>query len=230
MEHLWRPAISSYGGRICCCLAAVILFLLSSCGAGDALNSRINMPTMAPLVTPAQIPATDTPMDAPTDVPAGTPAAEIVETPDLSDVPVSAPEMTEVPQDVETPTPVAPAPLTPYEEYLKELYDAEEAAGIGAKLSYAVTTADLLEALDQALSFWDGELNRIYALLMEKLPKSEREELRQEERLWIQERDDAAGAYVAEFDEEPFSDVAYNDVLYRKTKERVLELIHMYFI
>ncbi|WP_339180296.1 WG repeat-containing protein [Paenibacillus sp. FSL H8-0317] len=73
---------------------------------------------------------------------------------------------------------------------------------------------------------WDIELNKIYKLLMKKLPASKQKALKKEEREWIKTRD----SHQNELKEEGLDGVlTIQEVLIRDTKERTLQLIDQYF-
>lgn len=97
-----------------------------------------------------------------------------------------------------------------------------------AKLSEAITTADMVDAINEALKTWDKELNKIYALLMEVLPLEQKEELKSIQRMWIKKRDEAADQSADVFEGGSFARVAYIDSLCQLTKKRTLELISVY--
>lgn len=113
-----------------------------------------------------------------------------------------------------------------YEEYINSLQYLNE---VEVKFTGSETTADMVGATNIALEAWDKELNKIYALLTEKLPVEEMEKLRTAQRLWIKERDQLAHQYADSFEGGSFAQVAYNDVLFQCTKQRTMELISVYF-
>ena len=113
-----------------------------------------------------------------------------------------------------------------YREYLDSLQYLDE---MEEKISEAATTIDMLDTIGDAYEAWDKELNRIYALLMEKLSAEQREELKITQRLWIKERDKSASQYADSFEGGSFSQAAYNDILLQFTEERTLELVSIYF-
>lgn len=112
----------------------------------------------------------------------------------------------------------------PYKEYIENHKYLEE---IEAKIPLSVTTLDVVESTGDAFHAWDIELNKIYSLLIQKLPSEKGESLRAEQRLWIKERDQSAN-HVAELGVS-YSNVDYNDVLFSLTKQRTLELVYIYF-
>ncbi len=113
---------------------------------------------------------------------------------------------------------------TPYKEYISDLKYLEE---IEAKVSNSTTTVDNSITLENAFNAWDKELNKIYSLLSNKLPEEKFEKLKIEERLWIKEKEETVNNIKAMGGSQ--NTVDFNDYLFRETKQRTLELIHMYF-
>lgn len=89
------------------------------------------------------------------------------------------------------------------------------------------TSVDHIIVTSETLTAWNKEINTIYQLLMKKLPKEEQEKLRDRQRAWIKERDEAANKAV-----ELNGTAAYEptrlDVIYIYTKNRAIELARMY--
>lgn len=85
----------------------------------------------------------------------------------------------------------------------------------------------MIETRENALYYWDIELNKIYALLKEKLSSDEFDKLRIEQRQWIKDRDNAANDALSHAG--TIANVDYIDVLFLRTKQRTIELIEMYF-
>lgn len=56
-------------------------------------------------------------------------------------------------------------------------------------LSYAQSTADMINAVNYASEAWDKELNNIYKILMNDLSKEEQISLKNKQREWIKRRD-----------------------------------------
>ena len=50
-------------------------------------------------------------------------------------------------------------------------------------------TADMREGMAELSEGWENELNTIYSLLMEKLPKAEKVKLENEQKKWLKNRD-----------------------------------------
>lgn len=146
--------------------------------------------------------------------------------PTTDDRPSNIQTSEETKQEVPEPEPTVNDENTAYEEYLNSLRYLDE---IEAKISNAVTTVDMVDATSAALEAWDIELNRIYALLIEKLSTEQVENLRTTQRLWIKERDQAAVQQAASFEGGSFYSAAYNEILLQWTKQRTLELVSVYF-
>ncbi|RBP89980.1 uncharacterized protein DUF1311 [Cytobacillus firmus] len=75
------------------------------------------------------------------------------------------------------------------DEFLKKLNKMEEADRYAEAKT---TTAELVEQEAERYRTWDEELNKIYGLLEEQLDKGQMDQLREEQRSWIQQRDEAA--------------------------------------
>lgn len=89
--------------------------------------------------------------------------------------------------DSESTTVQSPLNSQDKERYLESLSYANQ-------LFEEMDSADSYEdALREAHDTWDDELNRIYGMLREKLPPTEMEQLKQEQRAWIKIRDAEAG-------------------------------------
>ena len=64
---------------------------------------------------------------------------------------------------------------------------------VQTKLDSGVT-ADMREATTELSETWENELNTVYSLLMEKLPKAEKVKLENEQKKWLKNRKDAKEA------------------------------------
>ena len=58
---------------------------------------------------------------------------------------------------------------------------------VQTKLDSGVT-ADMREATTELSETWENELNTVYSLLMEKLPKAEKVKLENEQKKWLKNR------------------------------------------
>lgn len=92
------------------------------------------------------------------------------------------------------------------------------------------SVAEQTKVMEDLLKSWDDELNSIYQKLRKSLPDDEFVVLRNEERAWIRNRDEAAGKAAAK---ENYSNstqkLAYTRSLLEWTKTRVYELAEMYY-
>lgn len=75
---------------------------------------------------------------------------------------------------------------------------------------------------------WDELLNEIYGVLKEQLPPDEMERLREEQRNWINYRDDSALAASQEYKGGTQEHLEYVSVLANLTEERCYELVNNY--
>jgi len=75
------------------------------------------------------------------------------------------------------------------DEYLKKLNEMEEEDRHSA---VGTTTAELEEQEAERFEKWDNELNEIYDLLEELLNPEQMEKVRDEQRSWVKQRDEAA--------------------------------------
>lgn len=116
------------------------------------------------------------------------------------------------------------------EEYYTRLEEMDKKLTAKADEAARKTVADQKTAADEMLKFWDDELNAIYQKLRDSLSEEEFRVLRDEERAWIRDRDEAAGkAAAAENYSNSYQSLAYTRSLIRWTKERVYELAEMYY-
>lgn len=95
------------------------------------------------------------------------------------------------------------------------------------------SNADLKNATSIMIDSWDDELNKIYKLLMAKLPEPEKVKLRNEEREWIKKKEKAAKstATQAACDDDvcgTIYGVVYGGVLLEYTQNRAIELAKRY--
>jgi len=111
-----------------------------------------------------------------------------------------------------------------YIEYINGIKYLDE---IEAKIPQSITTAGMIETREKALYYWDIELNKVYALLEEKLLTDEIEELRTIQQKWINDRDEAINRFLSYSDNA--AQIDYLDTLLSLTKQRTQELIYIYF-
>ncbi|WP_043931083.1 lysozyme inhibitor LprI family protein [Bacillus sp. EB01] len=75
------------------------------------------------------------------------------------------------------------------DEYLKKLNEMEEE---DRRSAVGTTTAELEEQEAERYEKWDKVLNKIYRVLEEQLSPEQMEKVREEQRSWVKQRDEAA--------------------------------------
>lgn len=112
------------------------------------------------------------------------------------------------------------SPEKPYEERLKDLEKEAQKLKAPADSSNQYV---LQNAAENEYKLWDGELNRIYTIILNALSREEAEALAKEEREWIVARDQAAAA-AAKDSSGAMESVEYHTALSSATRGRVYEL------
>lgn len=112
----------------------------------------------------------------------------------------------------------------PYEERLEELEAEAEKMKVSDDGSNQYV---LLNAAENEYKLWDGELNRIYGIILDALTREEAEALTKEEREWIVSRDQRAAA-AAKDSGGSMESLEYRNSLCASTRERVYELGRRY--
>lgn len=116
------------------------------------------------------------------------------------------------------PAPLEDAQLT-YSSY-KDSYDY-----YGELLAEATTTAEMAEYSARMYEFSDDCLNKIWHLIRYNVEEEKYNEVLEEQRAWIEKKENAAKEASAEYEGGSFATVAYNDTLATLTIERCEELI-----
>ncbi|MFD2681874.1 lysozyme inhibitor LprI family protein [Bacillus seohaeanensis] len=112
------------------------------------------------------------------------------------------------------------------EEYLQKLKDAKkETEELEATDS---STYALKKVENDRWEIWDELLNEIYGKLKEQLPPEEMDELREEQRKWIEYRDDNALKASLKYKGGTQEHLEYVAVLANLTEERCFELVEEY--
>jgi len=120
--------------------------------------------------------------------------------------------------------------VTESADYYRRLSEID--AKLRAKMEDSSTknSADRQAVADEMLRFWDDELNDVYRKLRESLDEEDFYVLRDEERAWLRERDEAASAAAAaENTNSGLQSLAYTCSLAESTRVRVYELAELYF-
>ncbi|PAE23246.1 lysozyme inhibitor LprI family protein [Bacillus sp. 7894-2] len=111
------------------------------------------------------------------------------------------------------------------DEYLKKLNKMEEA---DRKAEAKTTTAEMVEQEEERYRTWDDELNKIYGLLEEQLENNQMNQLREEQRKWIQQRDETAKNSSLKYKGGSMEQLEYVATLASLTRERCYLLVAKY--
>ncbi|AND38212.1 MULTISPECIES: lysozyme inhibitor LprI family protein [Cytobacillus] len=111
------------------------------------------------------------------------------------------------------------------DEYLKKLNKMEEADRYAEAKT---TTAELVEQEAERYRNWDEELNKIYGLLEDQLDKGQMDQLREEQRIWIQQRDEAAKKSSLKYKGGSMEPLEYVATQASLTRERCYLLVAKY--
>ncbi len=116
----------------------------------------------------------------------------------------------------------------PYKQYINNLKYLDE--NDKKSMSYYIDiNAKMVETTHKSLNNWDKELNKIYSLLINKLPSKDAKKLKVEEQTWKKERDQSVAKFLTKSKKDYEKSINHNYWLYYATKNRTLELIHRYF-
>ena len=113
--------------------------------------------------------------------------------------------------------------------YTKELESRMEKLEkeMQSKLDSGVTS-EMVNANNELYESWDKELNKVYKLLMEKLPADRKEKLKKDQRAWVKIKEEKANEAAKEADGGTLAGVLYSGTATGLTKERAIELAKMY--
>ena len=89
-------------------------------------------------------------------------------------------------------------------------------------------TADMREGMAELSEGWENELNTIYSLLMEKLPKAEKVKLENEQKKWLKNRDIKAKKAAKEAEGGTMEPLLFTSSIEELNKERAIELAKRY--
>ena len=113
-----------------------------------------------------------------------------------------------------------------YEDGLKERMKVAEER---LESKFEGTTADMLNASSELTDEWEKEMNKVYDLILKKLPAKEQSKFKAEQTKWLNDRKAAIKKALA--DEEDGPKMAVFEAAgteYEMTKARVLELAKRY--
>ncbi|MEH7385880.1 lysozyme inhibitor LprI family protein [Bacillus sp. JJ1521] len=112
------------------------------------------------------------------------------------------------------------------EEYLKKLKDTKK---VTDEMEAESTATYALKAVeDDRWDIWDDLLNEVYGVLNEQLPPNEMDKLRQEQRDWINHRDDTALEASVKYKGTTSEHLEYSTISADLTEERCFELVKEY--
>ena len=114
-----------------------------------------------------------------------------------------------------------------YEDGLKERMNvAEEKFQVGLDSG---VTADMLNASHGLTAEWEEEMNKVYDLILKKLPAKEQSKFKAEQTKWLNDRKAAIKKALADEEDGPKMAVfGAAGTEYEMTKARVLELAKRY--
>ncbi len=113
--------------------------------------------------------------------------------------------------------------------YTKELKNRMEKLEkeMQSKLDSGVTS-EMVNANNELYEAWDKELNKVYKLLMEKLPADRKEKLKKDQRAWVKIKEEKANEAAKEVDGGTLAGVLHSGTATGLTKDRAIELAKMY--
>lgn len=113
--------------------------------------------------------------------------------------------------------------------YTKELESRMEKLEkeMQSKLDSGVTS-EMVNANNELYEAWDKELNKVYKLLMEKLPTDRKEKLKKDQRAWVKIKEEKANEAAKEADGGTLAGVLHSGTAAGLTKDRAIELAKMY--
>ncbi|NAO99813.1 DUF1311 domain-containing protein [Halomonas sp. MG34] len=111
--------------------------------------------------------------------------------------------------------------------YRNKLVDLEEELA-AEEQEIGSTQRALTEFAGKSFNMWDDALNEVYAELEKQLPEKEMENLRKEQREWINIRDAKAEEEAAKYEGGSMETMQYISTQAQLTKERSYELITKY--
>ena len=89
-------------------------------------------------------------------------------------------------------------------------------------------TADMREGMAELSEGWENELNTIYSLLMEKLPKAEKVKLENEQKKWLKNRDIKAKKDAKKAEGGTMEPLLFISSIKELNEERAVELAKRY--
>ena len=98
---------------------------------------------------------------------------------------------------------------------------------VQVKLDSGVT-AEMREGIAELSEAWEKELNTVYSLLMEKLPKKDKIKLENEQKKWLKNRDIKAKKDAKEAEGGTMEPLLFTSSIKELNEERAVELAKRY--
>ena len=98
---------------------------------------------------------------------------------------------------------------------------------VQTKLDSGVT-ADMREGITELSEAWENELNTVYSLLMEKLPKAEKVKLENEQKKWLKNRNIKAKKDAKEAEGGTMEPLLFTSSIKDLNEARAIELAKRY--
>ena len=92
----------------------------------------------------------------------------------------------------------------------------------------SVVTADMSNATTELSEAWENELNTVYSLLMEKLPKAEKNKLEKEQKAWLKSRNIKAKEAAKEAEGGTMEPLLFTSSIKDLNEARAIELAKRY--
>ena len=90
------------------------------------------------------------------------------------------------------------------------------------------TTTDMREGMAELSEAWENELNTVYSLLMEKLPKAEKVKLENEQKKWLKNRNIKAKKDAKEAEGGTMEPLLFGASIKDLNEKRAIELAKRY--
>ncbi|KAB8135808.1 DUF1311 domain-containing protein [Gracilibacillus oryzae] len=116
------------------------------------------------------------------------------------------------------------------EEYQEKLKETKKEMDELQNNPEADSTTALKEVQGNRYEVWDDMLNEIYAILEKQLPAEEMEQLREDQREWLDLREDTAKGASLDYEGGTMEQLEYVTVLANLTEDRCFELVEDYML
>ncbi|SES18249.1 Uncharacterized conserved protein YecT, DUF1311 family [Gracilibacillus ureilyticus] len=114
------------------------------------------------------------------------------------------------------------------EEYLQKLNAAKQEMDKMQENPEDSSTYALKKIEGERFDVWDGLLNEVYGVLQDQLSHDKMEQLREEQREWIEYRDNTAKEASLQYEGGTMEQLEYVAVMNDLTEDRTFELVNKY--